>query len=56
MQYGVPDGGEHKFDVVGVGGAGEMRVDGLVGLAIELKEAVEDVHFHILAVVVRACV
>lgn len=43
LQDGVPHRGEHELDVVGVGGAGEVRVHRLVGLPVQLEKLVEDI-------------
>lgn len=42
LQDGVFDGGEHEADVLCVGGAGEMGVDDLIAVWVQVHEHLQD--------------
>lgn len=42
LQDGVFDGGEDEADVLGVGGAGEVRVDDLVAVRVQVDKHLQD--------------
>lgn len=42
LQDGVLDGGKHEADVLRVGGAGEVRVDDLVAVGVQVHKHLQD--------------
>ena len=55
LQDGVFDGGEDEADVLCVGGAGEMRVDDLIAVWVQVHKHLEDKLAACLGVPLRTC-
>lgn len=55
LQDGVFDGGEDEADVLRVGGAGEVGVDDLVAVRVQVHEHLQDELAACLGVPLRTC-
>lgn len=55
LQDGVLDGGEDEADVLRVGGAGEMGVDDLIAVRVQVHEHLQDELAARLGISLRTC-